>query len=328
VDLGNRADSLSPEDLYRVTDSIVKLQRSVEGRHRSENGNKPLSISIENACDNAASSIENGEKKSNADIQNKNDGEVEKIVTQFEKEEVAADVIINNLDPSESKKDQAEQLLSQCNHLLSIVAEKASQKISKFTGQDIQRLLQIYVITPVQADVVVDAIGEEVNTRVSALEIAASTYSGSVQDLVRHAADSSVEAATALSTFSSAEEKLSASFMKGMKSLFDKPGNKEDDETATKTTSSAEDVARQVNRAAASSCKAAARLERVGKGALINAEKTLRDVEESAAFELGRCQELIAAYRRLEFKTGTRKTRYDEERRRDMGKRILTRLFQ
>eukprot|EP00957_Ditylum_brightwellii_P182172 13879312-Ditylum_brightwellii.AAC.1 len=113
VDLGNRADSLSPEDLYRVTDSIVKLQRSVEGRHRSENGNKPLSISIENACDNAASSIENGEKKSNADIQNKNDGEVEKIVTQFEKEEVAADVIINNLDPSESKKDQAEQLLSQ-----------------------------------------------------------------------------------------------------------------------------------------------------------------------------------------------------------------------
>ena len=68
-------------------------------------------------------------------------------------------------------------------------------------------------------------------------------------------------------------------------------------------------------------------VERVGRGAEINAELTLRGVEEGTAFELGRCQELVASYRRIDFATGTRQSRYDKDRRKEIAKRALSRLF-
>mmetsp|Transcript_10800 Transcript_10800/g.16492 ORF Transcript_10800/g.16492 Transcript_10800/m.16492 type:complete len:94 (-) Transcript_10800:185-466(-) len=48
----------------------------------------------------------------------------------------------------------------------------------------------------------------------------------------------------------------------------------------------------------------------------------------SAAMELGRCIELISSYHRIEFKTGARRSRYDEKRRSGIRKRVLSRLLE
>ena len=57
-------------------------------------------------------------------------------------------------------------------------------------------------------------------------------------------------------------------------------------------------------------------------------EASSRNAEWSAAaFELGRCRELIDAYRRLEFDSGTRRGRFTGYKRKNIGNRILSRLF-
>ena len=51
------------------------------------------------------------------------------------------------------------------------------------------------------------------------------------------------------------------------------------------------------------------------------------DADEGDAFELGRCRELLATYKRINFETKERKSRHDFDRRKHIGKRILKRLF-
>jgi hypothetical protein len=55
--------------------------------------------------------------------------------------------------------------------------------------------------------------------------------------------------------------------------------------------------------------------------------KATREIEEGTMFELGRCIELIAGYRRIDFESGQRKTRLDQELRRNMSKRVLSRML-
>lgn len=52
-----------------------------------------------------------------------------------------------------------------------------------------------------------------------------------------------------------------------------------------------------------------------------------RDIQDGWYYGLCCCEELVAAYRRIEFTTGTHKSRYDKHRRRDIAKRVLSRLL-
>jgi hypothetical protein len=50
-------------------------------------------------------------------------------------------------------------------------------------------------------------------------------------------------------------------------------------------------------------------------------------VEGSATFELGRCLELVAQYRQLDFVSWSRLPRLDESRQEEMRRRVLSRLL-
>ena len=76
-----------------------------------------------------------------------------------------------------------------------------------------------------------------------------------------------------------------------------------------------------VSRVLAAAGDIASRLERVGRGTVHDPDKLLRDLEEGAAFELGRALELIDAYHRIEFQSGRRRKRYE------VGKGILGHFF-
>jgi hypothetical protein len=56
-------------------------------------------------------------------------------------------------------------------------------------------------------------------------------------------------------------------------------------------------------------------------------DSLLASLHEDAAFELGRAIELIENYKRIEFSTGRRRSRYDSERRKEIAKRVLSRLI-
>jgi hypothetical protein len=132
---------------------------------------------------------------------------------------------------------------------------------------------------------------------------------------------------------------LSNPFKNGLRALFEKvpqldaaKDTEEDnpeiapDATNVNIISVAEDASEMVERSAKSIQKVATRVDRLKSVAIINPDHLISGIEDGAGFELGRCKELIASYRRIEFQTGTRRSRY--ERRKDIGKRILSRLFQ
>ena len=87
-----------------------------------------------------------------------------------------------------------------------------------------------------------------------------------------------------------------------------------------------EELASLIQRAAAQTSKAKRRVDALGKGARFSIDDVVEDVDQSVALELGRCQELVESYRRIEFSTGTQRSRYDKERRKDISKRVLSRL--
>lgn len=54
---------------------------------------------------------------------------------------------------------------------------------------------------------------------------------------------------------------------------------------------------------------------------------TVRRVQQETLFELGRCRELISHYHRIDFASGHRTTRHEEDTRHNMAKRVLSRLL-
>jgi len=248
------------------------------------------------------------------------------VSTTDDEEEAQADSIIDNLIDNENSTSIDKEVFDLCNELLSEVAKEATHKVPDFAAAEIRKLLLVYFVLLFRADGIIDAFEVEITRRLAALDSAASMSDDrSIQKLVQVAADSSLEAGNALSKLHKDEGSSLSSIKSGIKSLFS--SDKEDETAPEEDSSKLEELSDLVNRAAASACEAAARVERVGRGAEVNAEMTLRGVEEGAAFELGRCQELVASYRRIDFATGTRQSRYDKERRKEIAKRCLSRLF-
>jgi hypothetical protein len=217
------------------------------------------------------------------------------------------------------------KLVDTCDGLLNSVANHANEVVGKLRADELRRLLAVYALLPFQADYLIDTIEKEVEKRMGYLTSMSST--DVVEDLLQEAAANSMAVNKTLFGESHAGDSPLSAIKKGLRSLFmssDSAEHISDDNVANMLTA---EVSSMIQEAADSAYKAVRRLEGIGSAALVSPDRIIQDIEEGAAFELGRCQELIKSYRRVEFSTGRRKSRYDKVRRRDISKRVLSRLL-
>lgn len=208
------------------------------------------------------------------------------------------------------------------SRMLSTVGRLAGGRVSNLQAASLCRLLVVYSLLPFQADDLINACDNEVAKRQKLLESAAST--SSVEDLLRRAARTAVAANRTV--FGKSEDSSSPmeTLKKGLKSLFS--SHNEEDEISEEMHKFTDQVGRLLNQVTASVTRVDQCMEQIGTASNVHTDTALQRIMEGANFELGRCRELIDNYRRIEFSTGRRRSRYDYERRRDIGKRLLSRL--
>ena len=301
---------MEPYLLCRLTASLSKLLRSGNAARTSS-----TSFSRSRPADDPASMDKSDDK-------GKKWTQEEPSLEDVSSLDSAAEQVIDNLLPPSSEnlnsnvRHDDETTRREARHLLDLVLRRAATRMSDFSGEQIRRCLLHVVLLPFQADDYVDAADTEVGKRLLALDSDAVTSRlGSIQDLSKYAADAAVDIAATLSDISVGDHPFK----------FLRKGGK-DNELASEKLS---DIAAEANRVAASACEAAARLDRVSRGANLNGEGLLQQTEHGAAFELGRCQALIERYHRIVFNDDSfsRRSRYDDERRKIIGKRVCSRLF-
>ena len=213
------------------------------------------------------------------------------------------------------------------SRMLSSLASHSAERVSNLKADSIRRLLGVFSLLPFQADDLINACEEEIANREALLQSAAAT--ASVEDLLRQAAKNALAANTTV--FGKDEDSSSTlkALKRGLKSIFSsapEPAENEDDEAAQEMKRFTEEVGGLLNKVTASVTKVDACMEQIGTASNVHTDTALQRIVEGANFELGCCRELIDNYRRIEFSTGRRKSRYNYERSRHIGKRLLSRL--
>ena len=232
---------------------------------------------------------------------------------------------IDAIDESTSSNDEKQprsettedDMVELCNKMLSLIASKMHDKIKQCRADELRRLLSVYSLLPFQADNLIQAIEKEVEIR---LVPSGNIERHSLHDLLQDAKvkseiiDRTVFQQTVSSTLSAVKN--------GVMSLF-----RVADKGGTVETSLPEDLAFMIRESIASTVKASESFQEMQSTFNLSIDSIGQQASEGAYFELGRCQELIANYRLVEFSTGTRRSRYDKERRIEISKRVLSRLL-
>lgn len=230
------------------------------------------------------------------------------------------DTILGKPVHEQDSTTDATTILEVTNRLLAGVAEKAIEKVHELSGTEMRKLLLVYLLVPFQTDGLVDAMEEETNRRTAVLGFPGDTER--IQDLARRAADSALQATYSLSARPSS---VGSTIKNGIKAIFGV--HDVGDEISEEDAARLSEVVDSIHCASILVRDISERMERVQRGTGFGAETLLSGVEQGAGVELGRCRELIACYRRIDFSTGSQGGRCDNERRKDTGKRLLSRLF-
>lgn len=207
-----------------------------------------------------------------------------------------------------------------CDGLLASMAEQAKSEVSSASALELQRLLSVYSLLPFQADVLVDTIEAEVNAR---LPKSGNQPMIMVEDLLHQAREKSEFVQKEL--FQDEESSgMRAALKNGIMSLFrsvESADGNESSDTLPK------EIASMIQDSITTTVEASSALQQMQESLHVSIDSIGQRNSEGTYFELGRCQELIANYRRVEFSTGTRRSRYDEEGRKIVSKRVLSRLL-
>jgi hypothetical protein len=288
----------SGKELTDLAETIAKLRRSIGSKKSLDNGGAP------------SADVSETDRKEN------------------ETDPILGEPVHEHTETDEKEDDKQEQnsttvtaaILDSTDRLLACVAEKAIEKVRDLSGAEMRKLLFVYLLVPFQADDLVDAMEEETNQRTAALSFAGDKER--IQGLIRDAADSALQAYNSLSARPST---VGSTIKNGIKAIFGV--HDVDEEISEGDAARLSQVAESVYRTSALSRDISERMERVERATGLDIETLMRGVEQGAAVELGRCRELIASYRRIDFATGSQGGRCDSERRKDIGKRLLSRLF-
>ena len=224
-----------------------------------------------------------------------------------------------------------------CDDLLSLLSSQATEMIKDLRTQSLRTILMLFSVLPFQADECVEAMEREVAFRRSLLETAAHR---NVDELLQQAASAASDAKRTLfgDDHSKGSKSPLAGLKNGLKSIFGSSSSAAAETTEDDSKNSLDEAAEsgdetdgdrlailKVKEALQLIIDTASAMENVRKSCQLSLDQSVVAPQQEALFELGRCSELVEQYRRIDFASGSRRSRFDQERRRDMTKRVLSR---
>lgn len=239
--------------------------------------------------------------------------------------------------PSEGEDQQPESILDdtkttssiselqhKCDSLLTMVGANAFEMVQNMKMTQLRRLMSVYSLLPFQSDELVDAVEKELKSRLVQLESSHVESGGeNAIDLLRKAGSYASAAKSSL-LGDETENELSpfAAIKKGLNSLFRHDTSEEEKSELIST----KQQLLQIEKSIDSIHQFSAHVEKLEKSCGISVDAVLQEQEKELLFELGRCRELVAVYRRVDFSSGSHESRYDKDLRRHISKQILSRL--
>jgi hypothetical protein len=207
--------------------------------------------------------------------------------------------------------------------VLDSIATIGKNMSSQLTAAQVRRILEVYSLLPYQADEMVDVLAEEIYTRLSVLEDLAENRT--LDTLLVEAKEKASVVKSTL--YEQGDKSLLDSIKNGFMSLFGPNNEEQKEEEADERKGVTEKIASMIQSSISTTSQAVDRATTEECALLTTLDKVLKTLREEALFELGQSLELIENYRRIEFTTGNRRSRYDRDRRNDIAKRVLSRLF-
>jgi hypothetical protein len=239
-------------------------------------------------------------------------------------EQIQEDELI--LSPLAEVTSNFQDLAMVSDELLVSIAAFAKGMANRLTAVQIRRLLTVYSLLPFKDDEMIELFASEVSVRMAMLEDLSKNHTLNV--LLQDAARKSSHVQSVL--FENAEKSFFDSMKNGFMSLFSSGSDESENnaqEKADESATTTEKIAPMIQGSIEATLHAGSRAQTDEATLKVSIDSVLRSLEESASFELGRALELIENYRRIEFSTGNRRSRYDRERRNDIAKRVLSRLL-
>jgi len=222
------------------------------------------------------------------------------------------------------------EVAKMCDILLTRLSERAIEIIQNLKAQSLLEILMALSLLPLQADDCVDAIEREVRGRVRVLEAAPDR---NIDELLQQIASDASNAKRALFGDDEPRETKSpfAGLRHGLKAMFgsskapDHSGGEQVNEATASHETGDDELAVKIKDSLQSIANAATAIGNATESSKSSLDRMIVSSQQEALFELGRCSELIEQYRRIDFASGSRRSRFDEDRRRDMAKRLLSR---
>jgi hypothetical protein len=234
------------------------------------------------------------------------------------------DIPIEEIAKDEGSQSIQDTVPTAIDGVLNSIGNVAKEMAPRLSANEIRRILEVYSLLPFQVDDLIDALAEEVSNRLSSVE----QLEGN-QTLGSLLGDAQEKASIVESTlYGETDKTFLDSIKSGFMSLFGSNNEEQkEEEVAAESKDMTEQIAAMIQASVAATSDAADRVVSEESVLLTNIDGVLNSLREEISFELGQCIELIENYRRIEFSTGKRRSRYDRDRRNDIAKRVLSRLF-
>lgn len=225
----------------------------------------------------------------------------------------------NNSTTAGTESDGNDEMLKSVVQLLEITSQAATKNLRSMTANEIRRLLACYEGLPLQADDFINAVDNEVKERLVAAKFASNLPESAI--LAATAARGSCDV---LDDKSDDGSSRLASLRKGLRSIFLQSSNENE---SVGNASKLEEVADLLTETAYTADLVTDYFARVTKLTSKDSGFLLASEQRGSVFELSRCEELVASYRRVDFETGKRRSRQDGGQRNGIGQQVISRIF-
>lgn len=226
------------------------------------------------------------------------------------------------LTSSRAASDINGDILASAVQLLQSIADIATESVKSLTAVQIRKLLASYAGLPFQADDLIDAVDIEIIHRLNS-----TMYVTHLPEAANRAATAAQGSWDALVDKSEEGGSRLASLRKGLRSLFvQSPGEAASKETNVDS-SRLDAVADLLTETATTASLVTDYFAGVSKLTNNDPGLLLSAAQRGSVFELNRCQELIASYRRVNFESGSRQSRQDDGWRKAIGHQVISRIF-
>jgi hypothetical protein len=229
------------------------------------------------------------------------------------------DVDHDDVEHSDSGDFDFNALVTDCDYMLNVLADVVSKRLREMSAEELRRILSVYALSPFRADELVAAASREVNTRLGRLD-ALPPLEVSIDSQLRSIGSEAEELLELLQVGEAPG--LGATIRKGLTSFF-----RNHETTDTDVDASNEAHTERLRSVLVAIVSVNERLSAVSTGAGSSVDDSCRLTMQGAAFELGRCADLIEHYNRIDFATGERESRQVYDDKRAMAKQVLSRLL-